>query len=418
MRLHKIASDGITKNLRQELRNGQIVRGEILKIYPNQKAQIKLSNQQLIAKLEASLVIGNKYHFQVNKSNNTIYLKVIGEKLKNQPKQDYSNLLRQLGMKSTKTNVSLIHKLMSEGIAFNKMQLTSALPILDAAKDKKVAQEVLQVMFRRKLPMNEAIFKALYIENISDQSSLMRQLLQQIENDPKYMNLSHELNRFVEISQIDKEQELLLLQANPKEQFIQQLNRYMKLMDFSNENRLLNNHINQQETFKNMLVQLVSTGSGSIQEQGEKLLHFINGIQLNSITETDNFIQAFLNIPGERLALKKDLELEFKSKKSEDGKINPDYCRVLFYLDLNTLNETIIDMNIKQRAIFVTIFNDNESLQAKTITLLPSLKKGLEGISYTLSSIQFKSVKEQREVKNSPIETKSNAVYQGVDFRI
>lgn len=44
-----------------------------------------------------------------------------------------------------------------------------------------------------------------------------------------------------------------------------------------------------------------------------------------------NFIQASMQIPGGKLATNNDLYIEFESKKTEEGQINPDYCRILFY---------------------------------------------------------------------------------------
>src|SRR5699024_10101587 len=108
-------------------------------------------------------------------------------------------------------------------------------------------------------------------------------------------------------------------------------------------------------SIKSMLIQYIQQNNASNNEQAQQLLHIMNGLQLQSIHETNSFIYASLQIPGEKLHLNNDLQLEFESKKTEDGKINPDYCRILFYLELTNLDETIIDMHIQNRYISITV---------------------------------------------------------------
>src|SRR5699024_12488183 len=102
---------------------------------------------------------------------------------------------------------------------------------------------------------------------------------------------------------------------------------------------------------------------GVNQERAQQLLHFINGLQLKSVNETSNFIQASLQIPGEKLALNSDLHLDIEGEKTENGMVNPNHCRILFYLDLKNLKETIIDINIQKGKVDVTIFIDKKNLK-------------------------------------------------------
>src|SRR5690625_1477000 len=87
----------------QTIKVGQIIQGKILKLYPNQKAQIQLGSQIMIAQLEAALAVGERYHFQVEATDDLIHLKVIGEHLKNRPQTHITALLQALGLKTSKT---------------------------------------------------------------------------------------------------------------------------------------------------------------------------------------------------------------------------------------------------------------------------------------------------------------------------
>src|SRR5690625_6222184 len=49
----------------QYFKKGSILRGRILKLFPQNKAHIQLGAHTFIAQLEASLQLGGSYHFQV-----------------------------------------------------------------------------------------------------------------------------------------------------------------------------------------------------------------------------------------------------------------------------------------------------------------------------------------------------------------
>src|SRR5690606_33031469 len=79
------------------LRNGQIVQGEILKIYPDNKAEIRIGTHRFIAETNTPLVIGKRYFFQVSENQNqVIQLKVIADAMKQNVEQNLLQLLDKL----------------------------------------------------------------------------------------------------------------------------------------------------------------------------------------------------------------------------------------------------------------------------------------------------------------------------------
>ncbi|QGS68642.1 hypothetical protein CV093_09550 [Oceanobacillus sp. 143] len=187
------------------------------------------------------------------------------------------------------------------------------------------------------------------LENNPKQLAQVRTLLHMLRNQQTYTMLENIL------SSINTNQAFLT--ATSKQQFLQQLNQTLLLTGISYENQVANEQI-QQTTIKEMLLHLLQNNDGLLKEPATKLLHFISGMQINSVQESTNFIQANLQIPAEKLGLTNDIKLDFESRKTEDGEINPEFCRILFYLDLAKLKETVIDMNIQRRSISITIFND------------------------------------------------------------
>ena len=192
-----------------------------------------------------------------------------------------------------------------------------------------------------------------------------------------------------------------------------------KATGLSYENQLLYSDIEQKETtIKGMLLQMLQKSDGAIHEHAQQLLHFINGMQINAVNETSHFIQVNLQIPGEKMALTKDIELEFEGNKTRSGEINPDYCRIVFYLDLAHIKQTVIDMNINKRLVTVTIYNDTKELNTRSLPLQPLLKQGLADLDYQLSGIVFKPLQEEVNPKLFNAKKTTYSTNQGVDYRI
>jgi len=252
--------------------------------------------------------------------------------------------------------------------------------------------------------------------------------INQLANEPEHLNnvyrlletfsrseIYHQLDKIVSTINLDRQ----FMSSAPKEQFLQQLHQVLQFMGIDYEHQLATDSLIRQQSLKAILLQLIQQNDGSpVQEKAGQLVHFINGMQLNSIHESANLLQAIIQIPAEKLGMNKDIELEFESKKTVDGKIDPDYCRILFYLDLKQLKETVIDMHIQKRSVSITIYNDIPHLKNDTAALKPVLKQGLESINYQLSTIQFKPLQQRGKVSNQESLNLNQSSYQGVDYRI
>lgn len=550
------------------LREGQIIQGKILKLYPNNKAQIQLGLHQLIAQLEASLKLGQRYIFQVQNTEHVTQLKVLGDTLSNKAQSNLEEFIRQLGIKPTKISIALVGSLFQNKVPFDKAQLQHALGLIERADNKTQAISALKEMIVNRLPMTDTVFRAIVSKHTVDFSDGVRQLgqeLQQHQNSPLNLNrnLSEQLTQLAGTSRIEvsrlqpllqdlavfkllkasgviqndiqfsnlnsisrdstqivkalnpqvdlsnnqaliksltkiessvqnanfilaKWGEVILtsitnntiikpevfnnlmqdLKQNPitlsqnkqdiflnqplqmktlmqdlevlthkgnyerldrtvyqlmKELFLEHTNQVLKDVGMNYEKVISQDENNPTNTLKGMLLQLVQAGDGSgpIQEQATKLLHFINGLQLQSFSESEKFIEANLVLPGGSLGLEKDVEMTFEGKKNENGEINPNYCHIVFYLDLANIKKTIVDMNVQKRAVSLTILNDFP-IDGITTSLKPLLKEGLQQLDYHLSSVTHSPLTNQ-ESKNqeNKINYKSQQVpYEGVDFRI
>ena len=138
-------------------------------------------------------------------------------------------------------------------------------------------------------------------------------------------------------------------------------------------------------SIKSMLIQLIQE-QHVLTDRMQPLLHFINGMQMQSVVDSNNLLQASFMLPGDKLLLNQDIFLQFEGKKNEEGKIDADFCRILFVLDLANLKETMIDMHVQKRIISLTIFNETD--QGKQHQGLQTmLQEALGKMDYQLSSV-------------------------------
>lgn len=612
----------LTLSNEQKLRPGQIIQGKVLKLFPENKAEILLGKERLIASLEVGLQAGSKYLFQVQSASEFIQLKVLGEKLQGQGEVDIAKLLNQLGLKQSKPNLNLLTNLTRLKIPFDKQQLTQAVSLLKEEKNKAAAIKILTEMIAQKLPIKNSVFQALFMKNSTTLSEQLQTVVQQIQrnsvsetakmaavekapmipqadsmkvtqdnlvrnitalidkplafkeafvqevlgrqpihskalfqtlqglgltdlradftkwvsewtafsqkenipitqlqanqqiaaplplqineqeiiqiltkineqrpafnavirnfltqwdqqlnfhqlvkasmstgdfkrfisefqkemlpffqesnlpmvkqltNTPELLSVFHsaiktlangeELSRLMHILQksVNDEQ---FMSLDPKQQFLQLQKLTVNTLGINYENQLIteSDPLKQTETIKGMLLQLIANPAETAsQESNTKLLHLINGIQLQSVNETQALIQASLQIPAERLGLVKDLELEFEGKKKNNGEINPDYCRILFCLELGNLKETIIDLNIQQRMVSLTIFNNHEAIEAAATLFKKKLEMNLESMNYKLSALHYKKIEDKEKERPIPEISFSDLNQEGVDYRI
>lgn len=172
------------------------------------------------------------------------------------------------------------------------------------------------------------------------------------------------------------------------------------------------------ESVKPLLVQLLQeTPQSTTREAAEQLLLRMNGFQLQSIANGP-IQQIIYELPINLFGHQTDLTMQWAGKRLENGKIDPNFCRIIFYLELENLNETIVDMQVQNRVVTVNIFNETEEMHQLSQSFLPSLKAGLKELHYTLSAVHFKLPEEKTMTQEIGFKHYEYANYSGVDIRI
>ena len=172
------------------------------------------------------------------------------------------------------------------------------------------------------------------------------------------------------------------------------------------------------ETLKPQLLALLQDPSVSpaLRSAAETVVMRMNGPLLQS-GENGVQHQLVMQVPLEFFGKRIDTTLQWNGRMKEDGKIDPDFARILFYLDLETIEKTVVDMQVQNRVVSLTVFNADETLKIVGASLQQRLKEGLKSADYKLSGVFFKNFTE--EEKNIPKpKSQLHADGQGVDFRI
>lgn len=113
-----------------------------------------------------------------------------------------------------------------------------------------------------------------------------------------------------------------------------------------------------------------------LKEAAEMLMTRMNGMQLSS-GENGHQHQLIMQVPLEFFGKRMDATLQWNGRMKDDGKIDANYARVLFYLQMASMQETVIDMQVQNRVVTVTVFNEHLEIQSIAEPLKAALKVGL-----------------------------------------
>lgn len=182
----------------------------------------------------------------------------------------------------------------------------------------------------------------------------------------------------------------------------------------------------QLDTLKGQLMQFLQqnpTLPQGVQQQAEFMLSRLTGFQLMSMDQQGPMQHLLFQVPVKMGDSFTDMTLQWDGRKKADGTIDENHCRILFYLHLASLDETVIDVQIQKRVVSITVYND-EAKPAAFDLLQPVLESKLKEKEYHLSSVKW-----QQPEENEPVKPKHSAGesvwrnhddrgYRGLDVRI
>ncbi|MER2036681.1 MAG: hypothetical protein ABS944_00950 [Solibacillus sp.] len=153
-----------------------------------------------------------------------------------------------------------------------------------------------------------------------------------------------------------------------------------------------------------------------LREAAEIVMGRLNGMQLLS-SENGHQHQLIMQVPLEFFGKKMDATLQWNGRMKDDGKIDANFARILFYLNMESLQQTVIDMQVQNRVVTLNVYNDLPNLELLASSLKASLKNGLADKEYILSGVFIKPFGEQGG-KTVTKDSKPDEQQGGVDIRV
>ncbi|WP_252503622.1 hypothetical protein [Sporosarcina sp. Marseille-Q4943] len=194
-----------------------------------------------------------------------------------------------------------------------------------------------------------------------------------------------------------------------------------KSLGFNYEAGLMQRNVDIGRTMDMLKPQLVallhdSAVSPALRDAAEAIVTRMNGTLIQSGDAGLNQ-QIIMQLPLELLGKRIDATIQWNGRKKADGKIDADFARILFYLELDSIKKTVVDMQVQNRVVAVTIFNQENQLREIGNVLQGKLRNGLESVNYQLSGVTFKNFEEEG-IKESKRRNGMMTDHVGVDFRI
>lgn len=332
-------------------------------------------------------------------------------------------LLKKVGLGCTKENQQLLRLFIHGQLPISKESLKAASEWLkDIGKsDIPKALEAIKITVQKELPLTGSILHSMLalqteetitnnlvkvleaLESINPKTktqqqleTLVRQLTEPSLNLENGKDMPQLFKQAVAALGLQYEHDISILE---KEQLV--------------ENKLL--------ALKPLLMKILEeTADPHVKEKMDQLLTRITGLQLINTEQEGQFQQLLLQLPILLGNHSTDVKMKWRGKKQQNGQIDPDYCRVLFYLELEQLREVLVDVHVQNRIVNIQIYNDNPKLNLLIKSVQQLLKEKLENLQYHLSGIIVLTKENENNKKITATEKLSafSPSMNGVDIKI
>lgn len=155
----------------------------------------------------------------------------------------------------------------------------------------------------------------------------------------------------------------------------------------------------------------------AMKDAAEMVMARLNGMQLTS-GENGHQHQLVMQVPLNFFGKNMDATLQWNGRMKEDGKIDANFARILFYLNMETLQQTVIDMQVQNRVVTINVYNDMPNLGSLATSLKGTLKAGLLEKDYTLSGLFIKPFGDQAGKTVTKLSNQQEDEQGGVDIRV
>lgn len=133
--------------------------------------------------------------------------------------------------------------------------------------------------------------------------------------------------------------------------------------------------------------------------------------------------QIFTQVPVQFGQEHAELLIQWNGRKKENGKIDSENCRILFYVELKNIGEIFVDLQFQNRKVKIVMLNDTHDLMRMAQSQISLLQNNLMELNFQLSSLIIEPPPTEKSMRSLIRKTTANEPvepYQGrgVDVRI
>lgn len=137
----------------------------------------------------------------------------------------------------------------------------------------------------------------------------------------------------------------------------------------------------------------------------------------------DGFIEQFYTqVPIQIGQENVECSIQWNGRKRKDGKIDPDNCRILFFVELTNLGEIIVDLQFQNRKIQLVMVNSTQDLKELAHSHFSLLKENLQKLNFQLSVLKVVQPSSEKSlkalIKKTPANDKKIDLNQGMGLDI
>ncbi|WP_411349712.1 hypothetical protein [Paenibacillus sp. WLX2291] len=183
-----------------------------------------------------------------------------------------------------------------------------------------------------------------------------------------------------------------------------------------------------QDTLKGLLLQLSSADDAppALKDAAQQLVQQLTGQQLLLNTDrTAPFAQVTMFVPFNGPDGQETASVQIQSQRGGKGELDASNCRLWFDLDMKTLGQTLLDVQVVDRIVTLKVHNDQEQLAPFVEGKKQDISDAIGNLGYQLLSLQFAPLP-VRSTTDSLLGTTSSDItdqyappeYKGVDMKI
>ncbi|SEN30979.1 flagellar hook-length control protein FliK [Paenibacillus sp. OV219] len=187
------------------------------------------------------------------------------------------------------------------------------------------------------------------------------------------------------------------------------------------------------DTMKSALMTLASADDvpQALKDTAQQLVSHITGQQLLLTPEKTGslFSHVTMFIPMKGADGSQTASVHIQTRRDRKGELDADNCRLLFDLRMNTLGDTVVDVQVVDKIVSVNLWNDHPMTGELAESSRPELTEALQKSGYQLLTLKATPMPNRMAARMNAADgataaTQSNGQewtakpYKGVDFRV